>query len=108
MVSVEIENVIIHYLWQVTAMGIPISKAIVYGSQARGDAKLLSDIDLVLVSREFEPPLDRRVVRKLWELRAKADSRIEPIACGEKEWATDDHRVILEIARREGVAIPWS
>lgn len=108
MVTAEIEHAIIQYLQQVAGLGITISRAIVFGSQARGDATPLSDIDLVLVSPAFEPPLDRRVVKKLWELRARADSRIEPIACGEKEWATDGHGVILEIARREGVAIPWN
>jgi len=33
------------------------------------------------------------------------DSRIEPIACGEREWDADTSRPILEIARREGMVI---
>jgi len=31
--------------------------------------------------------------------------RIEPIACGEREWLEDDSRAIIEIARREGEVI---
>ena len=33
------------------------------------------------------------------------DDRIEPIPCGESEWASGDGGPILEIARREGVVI---
>jgi hypothetical protein len=38
-------------------------------------------------------------------VRAHTDSRIEPIACGEREWESNASRPILEIARREGIVI---
>lgn len=40
---------------------------------------------------------------KLWQLAARVDSRIEPIACGLSEWTGDDPRPIIEIAREQGI-----
>ena len=47
----------------------------------------------------------RRYVDLLWCQAARVDSRIEPIACGEKQWQEDDSSIILEMARREGERI---
>ncbi len=33
------------------------------------------------------------------------DSRIEPIACGERQWAEDAVTPIIEIALREGLRV---
>ena len=49
----------------------------------------------------------RELVERLWILSARTDARFEPIACGEREWLEDDSRAVLEIARREGVSIPY-
>jgi len=49
---------------------------------------------------------DRALVERLWQLRARTDHRIEPIACGEAEWAAPiTVRAIIEIAHREGIEI---
>ena len=81
------------------------SRAVLFGSHARGEGNEWSDIDIVVIAREFDGPPDRRLVDKLWVLRARTDSRIEPIPCGEKRWETEDGSPLLEIARREGVVI---
>ena len=100
-----VEVAIREYLQAAQAAGIRARRAILFGSHARGAAHEWSDIDLVVIAPELESPADRRVIAKLWELRAFTDSRIEPIPCGEREWETDQTRPILEIARREGVII---
>ncbi|MGD0518742.1 MAG: nucleotidyltransferase domain-containing protein [Thermoguttaceae bacterium] len=86
-------------------VGIHARRAVVFGSQAQGKADEWSDIDLVVIAPELEPPTNRRIVNKLWELRATTDSRLEPIPCGEHEWETDQIRPILSIARNEGIEI---
>jgi len=93
------------YLRAVQAAGIHTRRAVQFGSYVLGTAHEWSDIDLVVIAPELEHPADRRLVDKLWELRACTDARIEPVPCGEQEWETDDTRPILEIARREGVEI---
>lgn len=108
------------YLEAVRAAGIRASRAVICGSEARGEAHEWSDIDIVVIPPEFDLPAGpegaragpdpaartrRALVTKLWELTADVDSRIEPVACGEREWETDDGRTILEVARREGVVV---
>jgi len=46
----------------------------------------------------------------LWQLRVTIPEawRIEPIACGERQWIEDDERAIIEIARREGQMITFN
>jgi predicted nucleotidyltransferase len=105
MVSQSIEIVIRQYLHAASKAGIHSRRAVLFGSQANGSADEWSDIDLVVIAPELEPPRDNLLVNKLWELRAFTDSRVEPIPCGEREWETDQSRPILEIARREGIEI---
>lgn len=105
MVSQSIDAVVRQYLHALAEVGIHARRAVLFGSHAKGTADEWSDIDLVVISPELEPPAGRQLVNKLWELRATTDSRVEPIPCGEKEWETDESRPILEIARREGVLV---
>jgi predicted nucleotidyltransferase len=105
MVEESIALAIRSYLQAVRAAGINVRRAVLFGSQVCGTADEWSDIDLVVIAPELDDPQDRRVINKLWELRAHTDSRIEPIPCGEREWETDDSRLILEVARREGIEI---
>jgi predicted nucleotidyltransferase len=93
------------YITALNSCGIHASRLVLFGSFARGDANEWSDIDLVVIAPELEGPRDLTLVEKLWEATIPADNRIEPIACGEKEWETDQSRPILEIARREGIII---
>ena len=92
------------YLAALPAMGIHAHKAILFGSFARGQADEHSDMDLIVIAREFDGSRELSLIKGLWRATA-SDNRIEPIPCGEDEWETDQSRPILEIARREGVII---
>ncbi len=105
MVEKSVESAIKQYIEAVRELGIHVRYVVLFGSYARKDSDQWSDIDLIIIAPEFEPPIEREFVSKLWELRAVTDSRIEPIACGEREWEKDDTRLIIEIARREGIII---
>jgi len=103
-----IVNKVRHYLVNVNNEGIPVCFGIIFGSQVKGFSDRWSDIDLLVVSRHFDRPRDRRDVDLLWKLAAKTDSRIEPILCGEPQWDNDVSSAIIEIARREGETISLS
>ncbi|MFQ5492441.1 MAG: nucleotidyltransferase domain-containing protein [Phycisphaerae bacterium] len=105
MVTESVQRVVHEYLRAATRAGIPTRKAVLFGSQASGQAHSLSDIDLVILSPVLEPPRSHDVIAALWRLRIETDSRIELVPCGEKEWETDDSRAVLEIARRNGTVI---
>jgi len=104
MVESTIANVIKQYLAKLPSIGIHVRKAVIFGSFARGQPHQWSDIDLIVIAPEFDGPRDISLIKSLWRATA-ADTRIEPIPCGEKEWETDESRPVLEIARREGTVI---
>ena len=93
------------YLRVLTEGGVPVSFGVLFGSQANGAPNEWSDIDLVVVSPKYDEPYTREAIDQLWITAAHVASRIEPIPCGERQWAEDDTSVILEIARREGEII---
>lgn len=104
MVESTIASVIRKYLASLPAVGIHASRAVLFGSFAKGGGGQWSDIDLIVIAPEFDGPREVSLIKSLWRATA-TDSRIEPIPCGEKEWETDQSRPILEIARREGISI---
>lgn len=93
------------YLRALEAHGIAVSFGVVFGSHATGQAGPWSDIDLLVVSPQFDHRQGRAAVDWLWRIAGRTDSRIEPIPCGEKQWQEDDSSVIVEIARRQGTPI---
>lgn len=105
MVDESVRISVKNYVRKAREAGIDIQSAVLFGSYARGDAGPWSDIDLVVISPALDNGPVRPIIRELWELRAVTDSRIEPIACGPKEWADNQRRPILDIARKEGVVI---
>ena len=105
MADKSVEVIIRKYLKAVCKAGIHAQHAVLFGSHALGTADEWSDIDLIIVAPEFDDLTDRKLVARLWELRAHTDSRIEPIPCGTREWQQHSDRPIIEIARREGVVI---
>jgi predicted nucleotidyltransferase len=91
-----------NYLAALTSRGITVERVVVFGSQAKGEAHEWSDIDLLVISPQFDDMKDRNVINFLWRVAARTDSRIEPIPCGSRQWRDDDSNAIIEIARREG------
>lgn len=106
MVEITVLTKIKLYLAALPGFGIHATKAVLFGSFARGENHEWSDIDLVVIAPEFDSEKTIETVKMLWRATVRADNRIEPIPCGEREWESDSGRPILEIARREGVVIP--
>lgn len=90
------------YLCALQRQGVAIRFGVLFGSWTHGMAHRWSDIDLVVVSPHFDHSHSWTDVRTLWRQAARVDSRIEPIACGEKQWEEDNSSMILDVARREG------
>jgi predicted nucleotidyltransferase len=106
MVDESIKQSVKRYLHAVRQTGIHATRAVLYGSRARGTAGADSDIDLIVIAAEFDLAPNRALVERLWQLRARTDHRIEPVPCGEAEWAAPfTARTLIEIAHREGIEI---
>lgn len=105
MVDESVVEGVRNYLRALEAHGMAVSFGVVFGSQAAGKAGSWSDIDLLVVSPQFDRQQGRAAVDWLWRIAGRTDSRIEPIPCGEKQWQEDDSSAIVEIARREGTPV---
>jgi|SRR3990172_1275587 len=108
MVDESIAIIVQKYLQNLRQHGLPVIFGVVFGSQARGNADPTSDIDLLVISQRFDHVRNRADINLLWRVAARTDSRIEPIAVGQRQFQTDDSSAIIEIARREGQIIPFA
>ena len=104
MASDVVIDLVRSYLELLRQEGFSADRAVLFGSQARGDAYADSDIDLLIPSTDFEQ-LTWKQEERLWSLTARLDSRLEPIPCGESRWQTDDVSPLIETARLEGIVI---
>ncbi len=76
-----------------------------FGSWARGTNHEESDIDIAVILKEFDNPMDMRL--ELMRLRRKIDSRIEPHPFREKDFNSSNPvaHEILRHGRRIDVGI---
>ena len=108
MVDAAVVSIVQQYLRSLQNQGLVVRFGIVFGSQATGTADEWSDIDLLVVSPQFDRERSRQDTGLLWRMAARTDSRIEPIPCGEQQWQEDDASPLVEIARRQGERIAFS
>ena len=105
MVDQAIINSVRNYLAYLKENGFNVSFGILYGSQVTGKATEFSDIDLIVVSPDFDKQIECKTLDKLWQLAGRTDYRIEPIPCGLERWEKDDYTPIIDIARNEGTIV---
>lgn len=104
MAQTNVTEIVRQYAQAVQTAGLPITKAILFGSYAQNTAQAESDIDVLIVSPAFDK-VNEAAIDLLWELRAITDARIEPVACGQTQWEADQHTWLLQMARHDGVVV---
>ena len=77
----EITDIIARYCAQLSALGIRVDRAILFGSHARGEAKEGSDIDVLIVSSDFASLNTRERMEQLGTAAARLWQPIEAITC---------------------------
>lgn len=102
MLEQDVLTVVRKYQAALKSAGIHAEFVVVFGSQVTGKAHEWSDIDLLVVSPQFDGMSDRSGINQLWRLAAQVDSRIEPLPCGAKQWRDDDASGLIEVARQQG------
>lgn len=105
MVDKSIIDIIQNYLQVSSESGVQISEAVLFGSYAKGNFNEESDLDLLLICSNIDKNSSEDIKNKLWSLRAKTDSRIEPIPVAESEWNAGAGGIMADIARQEGIRI---
>lgn len=81
----DIEAVIQKFAEALKQQGLKVDKIILFGSQARGDAREDSDIDLLVVSPDFAKMPFHRRFEILGTAIARVREPIEPLACVPEE-----------------------
>ena len=104
MSQADVINIVRAYLLVLKQAGLHIDKAYLYGSYARNEATDHSDIDVMLVSSQFDTD-DDYVLSKPWLFTKKVDFRIEPISIGLKRFNNDNISPIIEEIRQTGIEI---
>lgn len=92
------------YLNKLEKQGIHIDKVYLYGSYARGNYHSDSDIDIIIISRDFQ---GKRFYdwKKIVSFRRKIDSRIEPMPYRPEDF-TDSDPLAVEVMST-GEEIKW-
>jgi predicted nucleotidyltransferase len=100
-----IEKQINDYLSVLKADGLPIEKAILFGSYAKNKQHKWSDIDLCVISPRFKDVW--KAMEYLWEKRSieNINHVIEPIGFTLKDMNDDWDPLISEI-KKTGIEIP--
>ena len=101
----EIAAIIARYCTQLEVMGIRVERAILFGSHARGEAKDSSDIDVLIVSSDFETLNLRERSEQLGTAAARLWQPIEALACTPDELAPVEPATLLEEILQTGVQV---
>ena len=104
MVKKNIITLIQRFLKRLSEEGIPVEKAFLYGSYARGEESEESDIDVMLISEIFDGN-DDQTVGKTWRISRSIDTRIEPYTVGKKRFSEDQFSPLLHLVKQEGLEI---
>ncbi len=100
----EITDIIARYCAQLRALGIRVDQAILFGSHARGEAKDGSDIDVLIVSSDFESLNTRERMEQLGTA-ARLWQPIEAMACTPAELVQVEPATLLEEILQTGVQV---
>jgi len=104
MATGDVINTSVYYLKLLKYNGININKAWLYGSYARGEGKPDSDIDIFIVSSDFDQP-EYSKIGLVWRLTRLVNSPIEPYIVGLKKFESDDIFPIFQLVQNEGILL---
>ena len=86
---------------------IPLYKAIVFGSRARGDAQPDSDLDVLVLVEQITPALRKTVSHCAWEVGFEAGVLIQTVVMTreEAEHGPEQSSLLMLAVREEGIPV---
>lgn len=104
MVKREIIETLKKYVILLNSEGISVYKAFLFGSYSAETASDESDIDVMIVSDNYDEN-DDVAVGKIWRLTRKVNPKIEPFLIGTKKFVNDDTSPLISMIKAEGIEI---
>jgi len=100
----EVIELLKKYVQVLIAEGISVQSAFLYGSFLNESATEESDIDILLVSDDFDE-MDDALAGKAWRLTSKVNSRIEPFLIGTEKYENSANSPLLLEVKEKGIQI---
>lgn len=104
MVKKRVHGVIKRFAAALGKEGIRIDKIILYGSHAKGKARLDSDIDVAVVSRDFGKDRTEEGML-LFRIAGEIDTRIEPVPISLESYKNDTWIPLIYEIRTKGIEL---
>jgi predicted nucleotidyltransferase len=102
----EIKAIVERYRQQLVALGVHADQIYLYGSYAKGVEREGSDIDLIVISRDFSPLNLRERLEILGVAAARLLRPIQAVGYTPEEMAAKSYSLFLEeILTSEAIAI---
>ena len=98
MAQKEIREIISNFSKELKKNNIKYKKIFLFGSYARGDEKIDSDIDIAIICKKFAADSIEQNM-KLWKIALKVDTRIAPVSLSPEEFKKDYLPIIPEIKK---------
>ncbi|WP_243348854.1 nucleotidyltransferase domain-containing protein [Parabacteroides sp. FAFU027] len=92
------------YILLLSAEGIVVNSAYMFGSYSNDTASDDSDIDLLIVSDNNSEDNDL-LIGKIWRLTRKVNSKIEPFIIGEDKFREEEASPFIQLIKSNGIKI---
>jgi len=100
----EVIELLKKYLKLLNAEGISVNKAFLFGSYSNDTATENSDIDVMIVSDNYDEN-DDDAIGKIWRLTRKVNTKIEPFLIGVRKYKEDTSSPLISMIRDKGIEI---
>lgn len=100
----EVIELLKKYITLLNAEGVSVSKAYLFGSYSNDTASEDSDIDVLIVSDNYDEN-DDFAVGKTWSLTRKISTKIEPFLIGIRKFKADTTSPLINLVKAKGIEI---
>jgi predicted nucleotidyltransferase len=100
----EVIELLKKYVLLLNSEGISVHKAFLFGSYSTDTASESSDIDVMIVSDNYDEN-DDMVIGKIWNLTRRISTKIEPFLIGNKKFKEDNSSPLINMVKEHGIEI---